>query len=441
MKRLSDYLHTQKVSLNNPAMEAFVRDQHRGGPEQGRARYSMVSSAIRHSTNLDISSLVSAIGDSEELERIKLDEVQGCVPPWDATLVEWEVPGNDVAYGHAVRSWLMPEDRDVRRLATLNILMTADQLCAMLHSEGMVIYLDEQENIPSYSPEERRDILIESHPLFRQVTDACRAKLHWYMLSFPFVRLSNRIIGPIFETHYALDRDGGIITVEYPGEGFPDGFSVGGMDQDAVEDEAIRDVDESLTTPGHHLVTHKVLRRIEASAIWNEWTFVVRDRSVQDFDVPKYMETAHQFSKLFIAPTVIAFSYANYRNIVTREVHPRYVSRQEARAAERRKEPPLTTYHVLEIVPAGSRDASRARDLGAVLRETPLHAVRRHTRTYTPERPLFGVHGDKRFYGTFWIPPHTRGRESSGVIAKDYAETQKTLQVVEGDRHGVTPAF
>jgi hypothetical protein len=440
MKRLNDYLQDIKVSLRNEAMEAFVNDAHRGGPEGGRKRLEMISSCIAESTNLDITSMMAALASSKELEAIKLDELSGVVPPWNTTLVEWAVPGEDTTYGHTVRSWLAPEERSVSRMATLNILLTVDELCAMLEQEDMLIYLGgEDDRVRAYSPDERRDILIENHPLFSKTTEECRQSIHWYMLSFPFVRLSTRIIGPIFETHYAIAKDGTIVVVDYPGGGIPPGFNMTDYDPESLE--TIRDDEEAETAPGHHLVSHKINRRIEASAVWNEWTFVVRDREERgQFDVQKYLNTAHEFAKLFIAPTVTAFHYANYRNIVTREVAPRYSSRQEARAAERRKEPPLTKYHVLEILPAGSTNRARARDFGTVLREMPLHGVRRHTRTYTPERPLFGVHGDPRYYGTFWIPPHTRGKESSGVVQKDYIETDRTFIVAEQDRHGITPA-
>ncbi len=50
-------------------------------------------------------------------------------------------------------------------------------------------------------------------------------------------------------------------------------------------------------------------------------------------------------------------------------------------------------------------------DDGAV----PLHMVRGHFKTYTPEKPLFG-----RMTGTYWWAHHLRGDESAGVVHHDY---------------------
>jgi hypothetical protein len=48
----------------------------------------------------------------------------------------------------------------------------------------------------------------------------------------------------------------------------------------------------------------------------------------------------------------------------------------------------------------------------------PLHSCRGHFKTYTPEHRLFGRH-----IGTFWIPPHMRGRAEVGIVKKEYEVT------------------
>ena len=179
-------------------------------------------------------------------------------------------------------------------------------------------------------------------------------------------------------------------------------------------------------------------------AIWNEWTSSAPlGRAIfsgNTLHTPNDRSVI-AFSTVFVMPTLHAFELANYRNIRPRPVEPRYASRQERRDAERRGDPPLTKYHILEILPAGSTNAKLARPLGEVMREMPLHAVRRHKRVYTKEAPLFGRFGDPRYYGTFWIAPHTRGDREKGVVQKDYIETARTVEIAEADRHGITPVI
>ena len=45
-----------------------------------------------------------------------------------------------------------------------------------------------------------------------------------------------------------------------------------------------------------------------------------------------------------------------------------------------------------------------------------MHICRGHFATYSPERPLFG-----RVAGTFWIPAHVRGADTSRCVVKDYS--------------------
>jgi hypothetical protein len=82
----------------------------------------------------------------------------------------------------------------------------------------------------------------------------------------------------------------------------------------------------------------------------------------------------------------------------------------------RRKHPPLVTYRMLKIRPAGGKRFSQLATPGTPGdTETPYHICRGHFKTFD-EKPLLG-----RVKGTFWWADHARGDRKHGQVIKDYS--------------------
>ena len=73
---------------------------------------------------------------------------------------------------------------------------------------------------------------------------------------------------------------------------------------------------------------------------------------------------------------------------------------------------PIFTYKTLVIKPTGKRQQSLA---AQGLWENRIHLCRGHFKEYTADKPLFG-----RFAGRYWWQPSVRGRNTQGVVMKDY---------------------
>jgi hypothetical protein len=72
---------------------------------------------------------------------------------------------------------------------------------------------------------------------------------------------------------------------------------------------------------------------------------------------------------------------------------------------------PLFSYYTLVLKPVGKRQKSIPKHLW----ENRIHFQRGHFKVFTEEHPLFGKH-----VGCFWWQPHIRGRNTNGIIMKDY---------------------
>lgn len=73
------------------------------------------------------------------------------------------------------------------------------------------------------------------------------------------------------------------------------------------------------------------------------------------------------------------------------------------------------SYKVLKVNVGKDREYVLGRGTSGEAANLPLHTVRGHFKTYTPERPLLG-----RFTGTYWWPAHARGKIENGEIRKSY---------------------
>lgn len=393
MKRMTDEMHDIQRVLDNPAC-AQLLSRH-AKIENQRTQLAMLVDAIRHRTTLDITDLMAGAGDSELMES-KADDIELAVPPWSSTWVEWGACPETEWFSIARQFCKFTP----RRFGVLVIGLSADEFCESMASPQRAVNLFEnKEKKRKFTPDERRDIFREEHPLLRFASEEVLYNVAWYLLIYPFVRSGNGIIGPLFETHIILDSEGRVLDIP-------------------EDDERINVVGKENPANG------------AAVSLWNEWSYVSPHLDMQKW-TPERLNHAHMaFSQIFFMPALMAFHYANYQNIVTREVTPQYASRQARRDAERRNEPPLCKYHILEIGPPGVKDPRRFRPLAEVVAETPLHGVRRHCRRYGPKYGkglLFG-----KYEGMFWIAPHTRGKAEVGEIQKDYREGRKILEVMHG---------
>lgn len=78
----------------------------------------------------------------------------------------------------------------------------------------------------------------------------------------------------------------------------------------------------------------------------------------------------------------------------------------------KRKKQPLVSYKTLEISPISKSNREHER---RNLWNNRIHLCRGHFKEYTPEKPLFG-----KFTGRYWWQPSVRGRNTDGVVMKDY---------------------
>jgi len=73
---------------------------------------------------------------------------------------------------------------------------------------------------------------------------------------------------------------------------------------------------------------------------------------------------------------------------------------------------PIFTYKTLVIKPTSKKQQEQE---AQGLWNNRIHLCRGHFKEYTPEKPLFG-----KFTGRYWWQPSVRGRNTDGVVMKDY---------------------
>lgn len=108
----------------------------------------------------------------------------------------------------------------------------------------------------------------------------------------------------------------------------------------------------------------------------------------------------------------LAFMTCNNVRIVLPRDNP--VTTGENRRFLKKHGHPAYRYHILEIRPISIKK-ERLDGESAQGSSMPLHICRGHRRVYKEDAPLFG-----KYVGTFWIPQHIKGKESHGVVDKDY---------------------
>lgn len=84
-------------------------------------------------------------------------------------------------------------------------------------------------------------------------------------------------------------------------------------------------------------------------------------------------------------------------------------------------------YKVLKVAVGKDKEYVLGRGTSGDAAQLPLHSVRGHFKTYTPERPLFGT-----VVGRFWWPAHARGNAENGEVRKSY----RVIDATKGAHHG-----
>jgi len=112
-----------------------------------------------------------------------------------------------------------------------------------------------------------------------------------------------------------------------------------------------------------------------------------------------------------IAPALVAFTIINSTNVtMVKGKSPRHERRREERSGN----PPLVTFHTIEI----GRVIHQLNDIGGmreVGRERALHKCRGHFADYRNGAGLFGKQNVLVF-----VPEHIRGNADRGVVISDY---------------------
>lgn len=112
-----------------------------------------------------------------------------------------------------------------------------------------------------------------------------------------------------------------------------------------------------------------------------------------------------------------AFAFAHCKNVKQHDITAKHGPEEKWC---RRQKVPSIVYETL-LIPGfvyEGRVVDRDGNLGEIATEERRgHLVRGHFAVYTAESPRFGRPGD---FGKFWIPQHTRGNPTYGVVVKDY---------------------
>lgn len=112
-------------------------------------------------------------------------------------------------------------------------------------------------------------------------------------------------------------------------------------------------------------------------------------------------------------PFKLAFSLMNCRNVETARENP---PERLSKAHQRRHGRPLTAFHTIRVSPRVRPVRGDTGVYRGPAEPLPLHIVRGHFKTYSPEAPLLGKHS-----GRFWWPAYTRGTSEAGEVDHEYA--------------------
>jgi hypothetical protein len=144
---------------------------------------------------------------------------------------------------------------------------------------------------------------------------------------------------------------------------------------------------------------------LEGAALDVELSHCEADYRLTRMEEQNATNTGHAFvDALFVC------LFANCKNIDLVDEPPRHTTK----AVKRKMGGSPVRFKTIKLPGATSSGGTPGTATGPV--ESPLHLVRGHFKTYTPDKPLFGSR-----VGTYWWAHHVRGDEANGVSAHDYA--------------------
>jgi hypothetical protein len=408
MKRITDHFNDPVDALNNGCFSSYLTEVNTKASALGRS--NMVLGSIQMRETLDITDIASHI--EHEISDMTISDIEGGVPPWPFTLIEWEPDPGSVVASMAAKS----TNFRVKRVGVIFLRLSANQFCNLMgtlpaDTEVPIENMIEELSKHDLSAEERRDIFIENVEITHVFTDEAIQSIGWYIFAYPFVLGPLGIFGPATETHILLDVNGKPITFRGRKE-----FHNYGVD---IAHGTVVDADE-----------------FSGISIWNDWGFISQEwkQRLKFLPQQEQMRSVNvwqtQFAMSLIIPSLYAFHLANFINISpmmmdpTREHRPRQVQRH----LERTNDVPTTKYHILSLGPVSGRKGNR-KPLAESIASIPLHGVRGCHHHYGPEYNrglLFG-----KYAGKFWVDAHVRGSADHGIVRKDYAEGEKRLNSVK----------
>ncbi|HNR13961.1 MAG TPA: hypothetical protein PKM59_11670 [Thermodesulfobacteriota bacterium] len=102
----------------------------------------------------------------------------------------------------------------------------------------------------------------------------------------------------------------------------------------------------------------------------------------------------------------------NCKNITTEKVNPPLHVNKKRRKNGRSE---LFSYHALKVRIPGTKEEIPLKNIVNPESHNRIHLRRGHFKVYTHDAPLMGKH-----IGLYWWSPHLCGRNSKGVVVKDY---------------------
>jgi hypothetical protein len=146
---------------------------------------------------------------------------------------------------------------------------------------------------------------------------------------------------------------------------------------------------------------------------WNKNTQRACLLTPKNYDAPIFNITTESLNLQIVAALQSMCSVLNWLTAKNVKLQAKEWDKKEIKWSKKATGKAITKHYTLVVeLPAksignkftGERNITKA-----------LHLVRGHLAHYTQERPLFG-----RLVGTYYIPAHTRGKETDGIINKNY---------------------
>lgn len=159
------------------------------------------------------------------------------------------------------------------------------------------------------------------------------------------------------------------------------------------------------------LVPYQENGQIKSEATAIQFSRDLTEFAMEDDDFEGFQRMVASQMQQVILPGLLALQLINCKNVTTTVNHvpPKVRKKRVSRGQQ-----PGLSWRTLVI--DGKPIEQVIREQGQATHGKALHVVRGHFVTYTDDKPLFG-----RVTGRFWRMSHTRGQNSTRMVAKEYA--------------------